>query len=138
MSVIASGLFGSISGSAIANTVSTGAFTIPMMKKAGFRPHVAGGIEPAASISGMFMPPIMGAGGFIMAELTGVPYSRIMLVAIFPAVMYVFSVFIMVHYEAKMHNIKGEKSEHSAMEILKTQWPYTLPLIVITIFMLTG
>jgi TRAP transporter 4TM/12TM fusion protein len=138
VSVIASGLFGSISGSAIANTVSTGAFTIPMMKKAGFRPHVAGGIEPAASISGMFMPPIMGAGGFIMAELTGVPYSKIMLVAIFPAVMYVFSVFVMVHYEAKMHNIRGEKSEHSASQILKTQWPYTLPLIVITIFMLTG
>jgi TRAP transporter 4TM/12TM fusion protein len=138
VSVIASGLFGSISGSAIANTVSTGAFTIPMMKKAGFRPHVAGGIEPAASISGMFMPPIMGAGGFIMAELTGVPYSKIMLVAIFPAFMYVFSVFVMVHYEAKMHNIRGEKSEHSATEILKTQWPYTLPLIVITIFMLTG
>ena len=138
VSVIASGLFGSISGSAIANTVSTGAFTIPMMKKAGFRPHVAGGIEPAASISGMFMPPIMGAGGFIMAELTGVPYSKIMLVAIFPAFMYVFSVFVMVHYEAKMHNIRGEKSEHSASEILKTQWPYTLPLIVITIFMLTG
>ncbi|MEX1350185.1 MAG: TRAP transporter fused permease subunit, partial [Desulfobacterales bacterium] len=124
VSVIASGLFGSISGSAIANTVSTGAFTIPMMKKAGFRPHIAGGIEPAASISGMFMPPIMGAGGFIMAELTGVPYSRIMLVAIFPAIMYVFSVFVMVHYEAKKYNIKGEKSEHSAMEILKTQWYY--------------
>ena len=138
VSVIASGLFGSISGSAIANTVSTGAFTIPMMKKAGFKPHVAGGIEPAASISGMFMPPIMGAGGFIMAELTGVPYSKIMLVAIFPAVMYIFSVFIMVHYEAKMHNIKGEKSEHSAMEIMKTQWYYTLPLIVITILMLYG
>jgi TRAP transporter 4TM/12TM fusion protein len=138
VSVIASGLFGSISGSAIANTVSTGTFTIPMMKKAGFRPHIAGGIEPAASISGMFMPPIMGAGGFIMAELTGVPYSKIMLIAIFPAIMYVFSVFIMVHYEAKLHDIKGEKSEHSPLEILKTQWAYILPLIVITIFMLTG
>ena len=138
VSVIASGLFGSISGSAIANTVSTGAFTIPMMKKAGFRPHIAGGIEPAASISGMFMPPIMGAGGFIMAELTGVPYSKIMLVAIFPAIMYVFSVFIMVHYEAKKYNIKGEKSEHSAMEILKTQWYYIMPLVMITILMLYG
>ncbi|MBW1889298.1 MAG: TRAP transporter large permease subunit, partial [Deltaproteobacteria bacterium] len=138
VSVIASGLFGSISGSAIANTVSTGAFTIPMMKKAGFRPHIAGGIEPAASIGGMFMPPIMGAGGFIMAELTGVPYSRIMLVAIFPAIMYFFSVFVMVHYEAKKHNIVGEKSEHSAMQILKTQWVYILPLVVITIFMLNG
>ena len=138
VSVIASGLFGSISGSAIANTVSTGTFTIPMMKKAGFRPHIAGGIEPAASISGMFMPPIMGAGGFIMAELTGVPYSKIMLVAIFPAIMYVFSVFIMVHYEAKIHNIRGEKSEHSAMQIMKSQWYYTLPLVVITILMLMG
>ena len=138
VAVIASGLFGSISGSAIANTVSTGTFTIPMMKKAGFRPHVAGGIEPAASISGMFMPPIMGAGGFIMAELTGVAYSRIMLVALFPAVMYVFSVFMMVHYEAKIHNIKGEKSEFGAMQILKTEWYYTLPLVVITVLMLYG
>ncbi len=138
VSVIASGLFGSISGSAIANTVSTGAFTIPMMKKAGFKPHIAGGIEPAASIGGMFMPPIMGAGGFIMAELTGVPYSRIMLVAIFPAIMYFFSVFVMVHYEAKKNNIVGEKSEHSAMEILKKEWVYILPLVIITIFMLTG
>ena len=138
VSVLASALFGSISGSAIANTVSTGSFTIPMMKKAGFRPHVAGGIEPAASIAGMFMPPIMGAGGFIMSELTGIPYSKIMLVAIFPALMYVFSVFMMVHYEAKIHNIRGEKSEHSAMYIFKTQWYYTLPLVIITILMLLG
>ena len=138
VSVIASGLFGSISGSAIANTVSTGTFTIPMMKKAGFKPHIAGGIEPAASIGGMFMPPIMGAGGFIMAELTGVPYSRIMLVAIFPAIMYFFSVFVMVHYEAKKDNVVGEKYKYSAMEILKREWFYTTPLIVITIFMLTG
>ncbi|WP_300457979.1 TRAP transporter fused permease subunit [Desulfobacula sp.] len=138
VSVIASGLFGSISGSAIANTVSTGMFTIPMMKKAGFKPHVAGGIEPAASIGGMFMPPIMGAGGFIMAELTGVPYSTIMLVAIFPALMYFFSVFCMVHYEAKKYNIVGEKSKFSAMEIFKKEWFYIIPLVVITIFMLYG
>jgi len=138
VSVIASGLFGSISGSAIANTVSTGAFTIPMMKKAGFKPHIAGGIEPAASIGGMFMPPIMGAGGFIMAELTGLPYSQIMLVALFPAMMYFFSVFVMVHYEAKKNNIAGEKSEHNPWEILKSEWYYTIPLIVITTFMLLG
>ena len=138
VSVIASALFGSISGSAIANTVSTGAFTIPMMKKAGFRPHVAGAIEPAASIAGMFMPPIMGAGGFIMSELTGIPYSRIMLVAMFPAIMYVFSVFMMVHFEAKIHNIKGEKSEHSPMQILKDEWYYILPLVLLTILMLNG
>ena len=138
VSVIASGLFGSISGSAIANTVSTGAFTIPMMKKAGFKPHIAGAIEPAASIGGMFLPPIMGAGGFIMAELTGVPYSQIMLVAIFPALMYFFSVYVMVHYEAKKYNLVGEKSEHSALEILRREWFYITPLVVITIFMLSG
>jgi TRAP transporter 4TM/12TM fusion protein len=138
VSVIASGLFGSISGSAIANTVSTGAFTIPMMKRAGFKPHVAGGIEPAASIGGMFMPPIMGAGGFIMAELTGVPYSQIMLVAVFPALMYFFSVFVMVHYEAKRLNIIGEKSDKSAWDIVKTEWFYVLPLVVITVLMLMG
>ncbi len=138
VAVIASGLFGSISGSAIANTVSTGAFTIPLMKKVGFRPHIAGAVEPAASIGGMFMPPIMGAGGFIMAELTGLPYSYIMLVAIFPALMYFFSVFVMVHYEAKVHNIKGEKSKFTAWEILKKEWYYIAPLVIITVLMLFG
>ncbi|HSL61949.1 MAG TPA: TRAP transporter fused permease subunit [Desulfotignum sp.] len=138
VSVIASGLFGSISGSAIANTVSTGMFTIPMMKKAGFKPHVAGAIEPAASIGGMFMPPIMGAGGFIMAELTGLPYSQIMLVSVFPALMYFFSVFVMVHYEAKKDNVVGERSKYSATQIFKQQWFYIMPLVIITIFMLYG
>jgi TRAP transporter 4TM/12TM fusion protein len=80
----------------------------------------------------------MGAGGFIMAELTGLPYSRIMLVAIFPAIMYFFSVYMMVHFYAKKDNIVGEKSEHSAMEILKKEWFYIAPLVVITVFMLTG
>ncbi len=138
VAVIASGLFGSISGSAIANTVSTGNFTIPMMKKAGFKPHVAGAVEPAASIGGMFMPPIMGAGGFIMSELTGVPYSTIMLVAVFPALMYFFSVYVMVHYEAKQHDIRGEKSHTSAGEIFRRGWYYVLPLAVITVLMLMG
>ena len=108
------------------------------MKKSGFPSHIAGGIEPAASIGGMFMPPIMGAGGFIMAELTGIPYSKIMLIAVFPSMMYFFSVFVMVHYYAKMHNIVGEKQEVGALEILKKEWFYILPLVVITIFMLFG
>ena len=138
VAVIASGLFGSISGSAIANTASTGAFTIPMMKKAGFRPHVAGGIEPAASIGGMFMPPIMGAGGFIMAELTGVSYARIMLVALVPALLYFFSVFIMVHYEAKKYGLTGERFGGNALDILKKGWFYTLPIVMITVFMFLG
>ncbi len=138
VAVVASALFGSISGSAIANTVSTGTFTIPLMKKCGFKPHVAGAIEPAASIGGMFMPPIMGAGGFIMAELTGIPYSKIMLISMFPAIMYFFSVFVMVHYYAKNNNIVGEKSKISAWEILKKEWYYILPLVVITAVLLMG
>lgn len=138
VSIIASGLFGSISGSAIANTVSTGTFTIPMMKKAGFKPEVAGGIEPAASIGGMFMPPIMGAGGFIMSELTGIPYSTIMLVSLFPALLYFFSIYVMVHYYAKKNKLQGEKSPVPAVEIFKTEWYYITPLITITAFMLAG
>ncbi len=138
VAVISSALFGSISGSAIANTVSTGAFTIPMMKKAGFRAHIAGAIEPAASIGGMFLPPIMGAGAFIMSEITGVPYQKLMLISIFPALMYFLSVYVMVHYEAKIHNIQGLKSEISPWLILRTQGYFILPLVLIVIIMLLG
>lgn len=138
VAVIASAIFGSISGSAIANTVSTGAFTIPLMKKAGFKPEVAGAVEPAASIGGMFMPPIMGAGGFIMAELTEIPYNTIMIIAIFPALMYFFSVFVMVHFEAKRHNIRGEKTGESVKQIFKEGWHYMMPLVIITVLMIMG
>jgi TRAP transporter 4TM/12TM fusion protein len=138
VAVIASGFFGSVSGSAIANTVSTGAFTIPLMKKAGFRPHVAGAIEPAASIGGMFMPPIMGAGGFIMAEMTEIPYVDIMLMAVFPAVIYFLSVFVMIHFEAKRYGLVGieDPDAPTAMDILKKQWFMSVPLLVIVVMML--
>ncbi|MEJ5348101.1 MAG: TRAP transporter permease [Desulfosoma sp.] len=137
---IASTFFGSISGSAIANTVTTGAFTIPLMKKAGFKPHVAGAIEPSASIVGMFMPPVMGAGGFLMAELTRTPYVEIMKMAVGPALLYFLSVFIMVHFEAKKYNIQGLQGEElpKAMEILKREWYMSLPLVVIIGVMLLG
>jgi TRAP transporter 4TM/12TM fusion protein len=140
VAVIASALFGSVSGSAIANTVSTGAFTIPLMKRAGFRSHVAGAIEPSASIGGMFMPPIMGAGGFLMAELTETPYSHIMLIAIFPAMLYFFSVFAMIHFEAKKHNITGIQDPDMPhwKEVLKKEWYFSLPLVIITILMVMG
>lgn len=138
--VIASAFFGSVSGSAIANTVTTGAFTIPLMKRAGFRPHVAGAIEPAASIGGMFMPPIMGAGGFIMAELTNTPYVQIMLISIFPAILYFLSVFTMIHFEAKKLNIKGLDLDDmpSASAIFKRHWYKCLPLVIIIVMMLIG
>jgi len=140
VAVIASGFFGSVSGSAIANTVSTGAFTIPLMKKAGFKPHVAGAIEPSASIGGMFMPPIMGAGGFIMAEMTEIPYVKIMLMAVFPAVIYFLSVFVMIHFEAKRYGLKGIREENAptAWQILKQQWFMSVPLVVIVVLMLLG
>lgn len=138
VSVLASGFFGSISGSAIANTVTTGAFTIPLMKKAGFKPHVAGAIEPAASVGGMFMPPIMGAGGFLMAEMTGVPYVTIMKMAIFPAILYFLAVLVMVHFEAKRHGIFGidDPDQLTVKEILKKEWFMSLPLIIIVALML--
>jgi TRAP transporter 4TM/12TM fusion protein len=140
VAVLASGFFGSVSGSAIANTVSTGAFTIPLMKRAGFRPHVAGAIEPSASIGGMFMPPIMGAGGFIMAEMTEIPYVNIMIVAIFPAIIYFLSVFVMIHFEAKRYGLVGIQDENAptAWQILKTQWFMSLPLAIIVVMMLLG
>jgi TRAP transporter 4TM/12TM fusion protein len=140
VAVISSALFGSVSGSAIANTVSSGAFTIPMMKRAGFKPHVAGAIEPAASIGGMFLPPIMGAGGFLMAELTGTPYSQIMLLSVGPALLYFLAVFVMVHFEAKkagLVGIQGEEIPHWR-PVLRNGWYYALPLVIITALMLMG
>ena len=140
VAVIASAFFGSVSGSAIANTVSTGAFTIPLMKRAGFKPHVAGAIEPSASIGGMFLPPVMGAGGFLMAELTETSYAYIMMIAVFPALLYFFSVFCMIHFEAKKLGIKGIEDDGSPhwQVVLRKQWYYALPLIIITILMIIG
>jgi len=140
VAVVASGFFGSVSGSAIANTVSTGSFTIPLMKKAGFRPHVAGAIEPAASIGGMFMPPIMGAGGFLMAEMTNTPYVNIMAIAVFPALLYFLSVFVMIHFEAKKLNIRGLdlEGQPKAREVFKQHWFKAMPLVIIVLMMMFG
>jgi TRAP transporter 4TM/12TM fusion protein len=140
VAVVASGFFGSVSGSAIANTVSTGSFTIPLMKRAGFRPHVAGAIEPAASIGGMFMPPIMGAGGFLMAEMTNTPYVNIMAIAVFPALLYFLSVFVMIHFEAKKLNIRGLdlEGQPKAREVFKQHWFKAMPLVIIVLMMMFG
>lgn len=105
--VVSSAFMGSISGSAIANTVTTGAFTIPMMKKVGYKPHEAGGVEAAASTGGQLLPPVMGAGAFIMAELMGVPYTDIVKVAIIPALMYFAVVFLFVDILARKHGLLG-------------------------------
>lgn len=109
--IVASTLFGSINGSAPANVASTGVLTIPMMKRAGFTASFAGGIEATASCVGQIMPPIMGVGAFIMSEITGVPYPEIMLVAIVPAFLFIFSLSTAAVLEASRLGIKAEESD---------------------------
>jgi len=107
VAIFSSALFGTISGSAVANVVSTGSFTIPLMKKIGYRSTFAGAVEAVASTGGQFMPPVMGAGAFIMAEMLGVPYIRVCMAALLPAVLYFFSLLYMTHMEALRLDLKG-------------------------------
>lgn len=137
--VAASGLQGMISGSSVANTVASGSFTIPIMKKAGFRPHFAAATEATASTGGQIMPPIMGAAAFIMAEYTGIPYSEIIIIAIIPALLYFLGVFLSVHFEAKRSGIKGlPLAQLPTWTSLLKRIDLILPLIVIVYMMLSG
>ncbi len=111
VSVVSSGLFGMISGSPVANTVTTGSLTIPMMKKSGFSPRFSGAVEASASCGGQVTPPVMGASAFVMAEMLGVPYSELILIAIFPALFHYVAILLMVHYEAKKLGLKGVGGE---------------------------
>ncbi len=115
VAVIASGLTGTISGSAVANTASTGVITIPLMKRAGFKPKFAGGVEAAASTGGQLMPPIMGAGAFVMAAFTQIPYEKIVAVAALPALLYFLSVAFFVRIEARRENLPPMPSEGQTM-----------------------
>ncbi|MDF1554615.1 MAG: TRAP transporter permease [Deferrisomatales bacterium] len=105
--VVASGFMGSVSGSAVGNVVATGSFTIPMMKRLGYQPHVAGAIEAAASTGGQLMPPIMGAGAFLMAEFTNTSYLHIIKIATLPAILYYLTVLMFVHFQAQKLGLKG-------------------------------
>lgn len=111
VAVLASCLFGMISGSAVANVVTTGTFTIPLMKKAGYKPFFAGAVEAVASTGGQIMPPIMGASAFIMATFLGIPYAKIAIAAIIPALLYYLAVFTQVDLEAKELGLKGIEKE---------------------------
>ena len=111
VAVVASALEGMASGSSVANTVGSGSITIPMMKKMGYRPEFAAAVEAAASTGGQIMPPIMGAAAFLMAEFTGIPYGRIAVMAILPAILYFTGIFIAVHLEAKKSGMKGIPKE---------------------------
>ncbi len=107
VAVISSALEGMYSGSSVANTVGSGSITIPMMKKTGYKPEFAAAVEAAASTGGQIMPPIMGAAAFLMAEMTEMPYSKIAITAILPAILYFMGIFVMIHFEAKKLGLKG-------------------------------
>lgn len=139
ISVVSSGLLGMISGSSIANTVTTGAFTIPMMKKKGFTPEFAAGVEASASTGGQITPPIMGAAAFVMTELLEIPYNEIILLAILPASFHYLSALIMVHFEAKRLGIAGEdiQSLPKFKDIFTTSWHLFIPVgVMITLLLM--
>ncbi len=135
VAVISSGLFGSISGSAVANVMGTGVFTIPLMKKTGYKPHFAGAVEAVASTGGQIMPPVMGSGAFIMAELIGYKYSQIALGALLPAILYYLSILLMVDFEAAKSGLLGVDTSHmdAAKKILKQGWNLLVPLIILIV-----
>jgi len=140
VSVVSSAFFGTISGSSIANTVSTGSLTIPNMKRMGYPGHFAGGVEAAASAGGQITPPIMGAASFVMAEFLEVPYTTIVIAAIVPALMHYVGVLSIVHLEAKRLNLpsytKDQLPQFAA--VWKEGWPTILPLIVLIYVLFSG
>ena len=138
--IIASAGMGSISGSAIANVVTTGAFTIPLMKKLGYRPAQAGGIEAAASTGGQIMPPLMGAGAFLMSEFTQVPYLEIVLVSIFPAFLYFGAVYLLVHIAAVKLGLKGLPASELPLvrKVLAEGWHFLFPLVALVLLLMAG
>lgn len=135
-SVLASAAMGSISGSAIANTVTTGSLTIPMMKQLGYRPHQAAGIEAAASTGGQIMPPIMGAGAFVMAEFTKTPYGDIVWMSLLPALLYFTSVLLYVHIMAVKAGFTGMRDSTGVAAVVKDGVHFLLPLALITVLLL--
>ncbi len=140
VAVLASGLMGSITGSSVANVVGTGSITIPLMKRIGFKPEFAGGVETSASVGGQMMPPIMGAGAFIMAQWTQIPYTTIIGKAFIPAVMYYLGVLLNVHIRAKKSNLRplDESEIPSIKEVLKRGWHFLIPISVLVILLVSG
>lgn len=139
VSILASGLMGMINGSAAGNAVATGTLTIPLMKKVGYRPRFAAAIEATSSTGGQIMPPIMGAGAFLMAEIMGVPYTEIMLAALIPALLYFASVYFMVDLEAIKLNLKGlKRSELPNLKTLLKKSYLFIPIVILIASILMG
>lgn len=140
IAVISSGLYGTISGSPTSDVVTTGAVTIPMMKRLGYSARFAGAVEVAASTGGSLLPPVMGAAAFIMAEYTGIPYSEIAVAALIPALLYYLPIYIQVHLRAKKLNLQGLSASEipNVLTTLKTGWLFILPLIAISWSLIDG
>ncbi len=140
VSVVSSALLGSISGSSIANTVTTGALTIPTMIKIGFKRHFAAAVEAASSTGGQITPPVMGAVAFLMVEYLGIPLRTILIAAIVPAFMHFFGVLVQVHLEAKRLGIRGLRKDElpNAIKVLREGWMAVLPLILLIWMLMSG
>jgi TRAP transporter 4TM/12TM fusion protein len=138
--VIASAVHGSINGSAVASVVTTGSFTIPLMKKVGYKPEFAAGVEATAAVGGMILPPVMGAAAFIMAETLGVPYLTICTAALIPALMYYYGLLVQVHLRADKDNLHGLKKEDlpRVKEVLLERGHLLLPLILLVTLLVMG
>src|SRR5215212_3303652 len=140
VSIFGSALFGMISGSSIANTVTVGSLTIPAMIRVGYQRHFAAAVESAASTGGQITPPIMGAAAFLMVEFLNVPYQTVILAAIVPASMHFFGVFMQVHLEAKRAGLKGLPAEElpKAAKVVREGWQTIMPLAVLLIVLFSG
>ncbi|WP_342642792.1 TRAP transporter permease [Rhodoligotrophos ferricapiens] len=140
VSIFGSALFGMISGSSVANTVTVGSLTIPAMIKLGYKRHFAAAVESAASTGGQITPPIMGAAAFLMIEFLGLPYTTIILAAIVPAFMHFFGVLMQVHFEAKRNGLRGLRPDEmpDVAAALKRDWPTVIPLIALITILLMG
>ena len=140
VSVIGSAMMGTISGSAQANVVTTGTFTIPLMKSVGYAPHFAGAVEAAASTGGILMPPIMGAAAFMMASFLGIPYVKIMAAGVIPALFYYFGIFLMVDLEARRTGLKGMPKEQlpDVRKVVREGGHLLLPIAVILLMLILG
>lgn len=140
VAVIASGLLGMINGSAVANVATTGMITIPLMKKIGYKSEYAAAVEATASTGGQFAPPIMGAVGFVMAEYLGIPYTKVLIAAIIPAIYYYFGILVSVHQEAKKLELSGlpEDEIPKFSDVMKEKGFLSIPIIIVVVLILKG
>ena len=137
-SILASGFMGTISGSSIANTVTTGAFTIPLMKRSGYSPEFSGAVESSASSGGQILPPVMGAAAFLMVQYTATPFREIIILATIPAIVFFFGVWVMVHLKAVQQGIGGLDGEDtpSVLAHLKHGWFYLVPIFLLLYYLI--